>query len=89
LFAFAVQLCPSGYFGVQVPLRQKLLAAQSASRTQAPVLQAEEEAQALDPGHALAAPGVQMWVVLHDLLVSIEVAESQEAVPQSAPMSAL
>jgi hypothetical protein len=52
-------------------------------------LQAEVEAQALNPGHALAVPGEQTWPVLHDFLVSIEVSVSHEAVPHSAFTSAL
>jgi len=83
LLAPAVQLCPLSYFGVQVPLAQKLPVAQSPSVEQAPVLHAVVEAHANSPGHALAVPAAQVWLVLQVLLVSIEVLALQDGVPQS------
>lgn len=86
LLAPEVQLWLSSYFGVQVPPEQKLPIIQSLSLVQAPVLQAVVEAQTNSPGHALAVPATQVWLLLHVLLVSIE--ELQDGVPQSDPPAA-
>jgi hypothetical protein len=88
LLAPAAQLCPLSYFGVQVPLKQKLPVAQSPSTEQAPVLHAVVEAHASSPGHAFGVPATQVWLLLQVLLVSIEVLALQEGVPQSDPTAA-
>ena len=88
MLAPAVQLCPLSYFGVHVPPKQKLPAAQSPSTEQVPVLQAVADAHASRPGHALAVPATQVWPLLHVLLVSIEVLALQDGVPQSDPVAA-
>ncbi len=52
---------------------------------QAPLLHAEVEAHAIDPGHAAGEPAVHVWLLLHVLLVNIDVLVLHEAVPQSEP----
>jgi hypothetical protein len=59
---------------------------QSAAVVQAPVLQAVAEAHVIDPAHAVGGPAVHVWLVLHVLLVSIELAH--EGVPQSEAAAA-
>jgi hypothetical protein len=55
---------------------------------QLPVLQAVAEAHTIDPGHAVAAPAVQVWLLPHVLWVSIEVLVLHDGVPQSDPTAA-
>jgi hypothetical protein len=55
---------------------------------QLPVLQAVAEAHVSDPGHAVGVPAVQLWLLPHVLLVSMEVLVLQDGVPQSAPTAA-
>ncbi len=51
-------------------------------------MQAVDEAHTSDPGHGVGVPGVQLWLLLHVLVVSIEVLVLQDGVPQSDPAAA-
>jgi hypothetical protein len=60
--------------------------AQSLLLVHAPVLQPVPVArQAIDPAQAVAAPAVQVWLLLQVLLVIIEVVKLHDGVPQSDP----